>query len=176
MEYHNQLLDLSIYIYYYTRRKKNLAELRRATSTAYYAVFHLFVSESSKHLGRGLKHDVKVNLLSRVYSHTSMKSACQIFSKNTLPKIYSDFPFIQNNPVPDDLKKICNLFISLQELRNRADYDSGWDYSTYNSNAAVAIDQANDVFELVKSLKSSDKAYLQIFWVALLVEGKLPKS
>ena len=54
------------------RRKPKQASLRRAVSTAYYALFHLLIGETVKNWKRSSER----NTLSRMFDHDTMKKAC----------------------------------------------------------------------------------------------------
>ena len=95
------------------------AALRRATSTAYYALFHLLISEATANRP----------LFGRMFEHGKMKSACnQILEldarvSNRQPKKRRpEIPFEQPTTA-DHLCVVAKIFVQTQEWREFADYD-----------------------------------------------------
>src|ERR1022692_4150586 len=71
MALHDDLLDQAIQLVHKEPKNPKQASLRRAVSTAYYALFHLLISESVANWGR-------VNMrasLGRAFDHGTMKDA-----------------------------------------------------------------------------------------------------
>jgi hypothetical protein len=67
MAYHDDLLRLADYLI--RRDGATQADFRRAVSTAYYALFHLLVSETTLNWTR----DSSRNALGRMFDHNMMK-------------------------------------------------------------------------------------------------------
>lgn len=82
--------------------------LRRAVSSAYYAVFHLLILESAQHRD---KEPLRTTL-GRAYDHALMKTA-----SNRILDV-REFPYIG-----EKLKEIAQGFGQLQEDRHFADYN-----------------------------------------------------
>jgi len=104
--------------------KPRQAALRRAVSTAYYALFHYLGEESAKLLiGATHLDKARRDLAKRAIAHTKLKDVCKEFEKNTPKPILQ--PFWAKISISGDpsLGKICKYFIELQELRHIADYD-----------------------------------------------------
>ena len=57
MAYHNDLLEQAIDLIHYKPSDPNQAALRRAVSTAYYALFHLLISETTLNWSRDSSRD-----------------------------------------------------------------------------------------------------------------------
>jgi len=85
------------------------ADLRRAVSTAYYAVFHALCRLCAD-VVIGRRRDTRRawQQVYRAVQHGEAKKRC-----NQLTKV--DFPF--------ELKDFCAIFMHLQERRHEADYD-----------------------------------------------------
>ncbi len=73
MAYHDDLLDQALHLARRDVTRPKQANLRRAVSTAYYALFHLLVSESVSYWR--LKR--QRTLLARSFDHRKMKGVCQ---------------------------------------------------------------------------------------------------
>jgi hypothetical protein len=59
------------------------ADLRRAVSSAYYAVFHFFIHETVEHFATGLPPDAASRVaIARAFVHGSMRAACNCFSSD----------------------------------------------------------------------------------------------
>ncbi len=89
-------------------------------STAYYAIFHLLISEATLNW-------IRVELrgqLGRVFEHGKMKSASEI-------KVAELNAYFKTKPVAsherttaENLQIVCNAFIQAQQRRNDADYNT----------------------------------------------------
>jgi hypothetical protein len=118
------------------------ASLRRAVSTAYYALFHLLVSEASALLASG---DSKLqDLVARAFDHGDMQKACATFaSSGTMPPIidahYGSVTF------PPELKAVAQAFVDLQGARHDADYAThrAW----MRTEATTEVERAEKAFE-----------------------------
>src|SRR4051812_484040 len=99
-----------------TRPKQ--ASLRRAVSTAYYALFHLLVREATA----AIVSDARLRqLVPRAFDHSEMKQACRPFAAGALP---DHLKAVTAAVVPDDLKYVADAFIQLQQARHEADYNT----------------------------------------------------
>lgn len=87
------------------------ASLRRAVSTAYYALFHLLTDET---VGKWAVERQR-SALARTIEHKAMKSVCDACVKN----FYS-----AGQPESGvQLKQVAETFAILQQRRHTADYD-----------------------------------------------------
>src|ERR1017187_8785577 len=120
MAYHDDLLKQALLLLHKEPRNPKQASLRRAVSTAYYALFHLLISEAVANWNR-------VNLraaLGRAFDHTIMKAASNRLQDSR------QFPFTGEDPrVVAALKAVAKTFAQLQEKRHTTDYDNTtfWD-------------------------------------------------
>ena len=103
------------------------ASWRKSVSTAYYALFHLLVSEAvqcwSGSPGARLS-------LERAFDHKRMKEISASVVNDSW-KAWSASP----PPVPDDLKAVAKAFVDLQAARHQADYDSATTWSQTEAQA-----------------------------------------
>lgn len=105
------------------KRKPKQANLRRAVSSAYYAVFHLLIDEACR-VQFGTQHNQSAyrNVLGRAFSHTVMKQACTSFGGSTLKSsVAKGLP--TNFAIPRAIQDLAASFSELQEKRHFADYD-----------------------------------------------------
>jgi hypothetical protein len=112
MAYHDDLLTHALQLVH-TSPPTQLT-LRRAVSSAYYAVFHLLISEATLNWA-----NVSLRAaLGRAYDHGVMKTA----SNRVLST--KDFPFTgEDKTVVDNLRLVAQTFSQLQEQRQFADYN-----------------------------------------------------
>jgi len=123
MAYHDDLLRLASDLI--EKDGATQAELRRAVSTAYYALFHLLVSETTLNWNR----DSSRNALGRMFDHGMMKRVSDRVAKKT-PFTGEDLTAVSG------LRLVAEAFADLQDWRHIADYDNG----------IVAIAKANSAF------------------------------
>jgi hypothetical protein len=84
---HEDLLEQAERLATFDVRKPKQANLRRAISAAYYAVFHLLVDEGCR-VQIGAQHNQSPfrQVLGRAFAHGVMKEACRSFGGGTLKK------------------------------------------------------------------------------------------
>lgn len=106
-------------------RRPRQGSLRRAVSTAYYALFHLLIAESTAAMiGSSAARGPYRNVIGRGFSHRSMLLACRSFGSGTLPdKIRTTLSAAA--VIPPRLSLVAQTFVLLQEQRHRADYSLG---------------------------------------------------
>ncbi len=92
------------------------AALRRAVSTAYYALFHLLVQEAAQ-LWNGTNE--AVTGLERAFNHGSMSNTSRQFANSK----WRDWHGIVR-PVPPALGRVAQTLYDLQQERHTADYNS----------------------------------------------------
>jgi len=124
--------------------QKGIAEsrascMRRAISTAYYAVFHLLVEDF---VGNWPFPDQR-GRLARMFDHRKMRDAA--FT-----------PEDKNNPTraETDLVDVKTAFRQLQADRHRADYDLSWNIVGTDVENAVTL--AEDTFTKWRSIRTED--------------------
>ena len=120
MPYPADLLEQAWHLAKREKKKPRQASLRRAVSTAYYALFHLLIHEATLNWRRV---DQRA-LLARFFEHGKMKSA----SKKQTDDLNA---FFKTNPpagaqldVAQHLHLVADTFFEAQQQRHTADYDS----------------------------------------------------
>ena len=109
------LLDLADYLSRKEPRKPRQVSLRRAASTAYYALFHLLIEDATK---RWRGHSNSRAGLARVFEHSNMERASRAFQKPS----WQGFDGA-NVIIPQDLRRVARAFTDLQAERHRSDYN-----------------------------------------------------
>jgi uncharacterized protein (UPF0332 family) len=166
MAYADELLELAQHLANLEPTNPHQACLRRAVSTAYYALFHLLISEATLNWRRPeLRSE-----LGRVFEHGKMKNA----SVEKRSVLNADFG---KNPAPTrelviskHLHTVADTFIQVQQKRNDADYDTGKEWT--QTDVLTQIDAVSAAFENWRAIR--DEPVAQAYLVSLL--GKRPRS
>jgi hypothetical protein len=133
------------------------ASLRRSVSTAYYALFHLLIQETSANWSRPDMRDY----LARAFDHRTMKEASTRAENATYD------PTI-NPQVVSKLRGVARAFRELQYQRHLADYSNAtkWD----RVKALAKVQQAQTAFTDWKSIRNEYVA--QKYLISLLSQYK----
>ena len=110
------LLDQARELMEFDPRRPKQASLRRAVSTAYYALFHLLIREASQLLAPASPPELRL-LVARSFDHWPMKKQAAEFAKKTMPYGLSHVAPNQ------DVVYVAETFVALQDARHKADYD-----------------------------------------------------
>jgi uncharacterized protein (UPF0332 family) len=119
------------------------ASLRRAVSTAYYALFHLLISDFVTNWKVLSQRDK----LARLFEHGRMKGASKSISEKALT---------HPTDVEKKLKIVTTAFVWLQQRRHEADYDNGKIWS--RSNVITVLDTATDAFTAWRDIRKTELA------------------
>ena len=136
------------------------ADLRRAISNAYYAVFHAVVTHAADDFA-GKKHRAssRYALVYRSIDHKSLRKLCEDVKKATLPTKYSG-----HSPRAGfgyDLSALATAVVDLQEKRHLADYDPSYRVTISDAVLAVATSRtALDRFR--RANRASRKAFISL--------------
>ncbi len=121
MALHDDLLQLARHLVDRNPAAPVEADLRRGVSTAYYALYHLLADEAMTQLIQ--KASLRPRM-SRAFSHNVMKAVCQEYVKLTANSA-GEYVTATGETVNGLVRNIAAEFVSLQEARHRADYDTG---------------------------------------------------
>jgi hypothetical protein len=157
MPYHDDLLRLASDLI--EKDGTSQADLRRAVSTAYYALFHLLISEATLNWRR----EISRNALGRMFDHGLMKKVSSRIedAKRT--------PFVGEDPsAVSGLRVIAKIFVELQDLRHIADYDNGTFWTPLD--AIVPVASAKTTFQVWHEIKDTNIA--QEYLVSLLIRPR----
>ncbi len=135
----NELLELARELVERPPANPTQARLRRAVSTAYYALFHLLIDEAVS------KWPIERhrNILARTFNHGAMKKACEEIVKKE-----------RRGDVPPALALVAETFIQLQQHRHTADYDNSKQWS--RAEVEDVLGSAGDAFEAWRALNDLD--------------------
>lgn len=120
------------------RRRPTQANLRRAVSTAYYAVFHSLARTAADVL-IGTKRSAAWHQVYRALEHGRASSAC--INKRAMQGF------------PSAIHDFADTFVALQEMRHQADYALELVGLPDKQGTLAAIDRAEDA---IKRLKRTD--------------------
>jgi uncharacterized protein (UPF0332 family) len=143
-------------------RRPKQASLRRAVSTAYYALFHCLLSAAAAsflpHRHRALRPS-----LVRVFKHRDMVEACQrLLRLRAQPAAMARL--LGGAALPPDLVIVAQAFIGLQQARQDADYDLA---RRFTRTEALALVRSAD--EAIQALgRVSNDPYGTLLLVAFL--------
>jgi hypothetical protein len=154
----DDLLDLADRLAKPASTDPEQASLRRAVSTAYYALFHLLVSEVGQ-LWQGGSATSRQRV-ERALEHTGMKEVSQTFSHTQ----WTDWSG-QSVALPAELREVAKAFVALQQERHEADYNSGRIWAPFDAQSKV--DQARLAFLRWRAVRTQRVAqdYLLSFLV-----------
>ena len=161
---HEDLLEQAIRLATLDVRRPKQANLRRAVSSAYYAVFHLLVDEACRVL-IGAQHNQAPfrQVLGRAFAHGVMKEACKSFGGGTLRKgVAKGLPV--GFAIPVEIRDLALAFVDLQEKRHLADYDLTERFK--RSDILMLINRAKKRIEGFTELPSSNEKrfFLACLW------------
>lgn len=176
------------------RGRPALSDLRRATSTAYYALFHQILRHGAfAFLPGGVENEIAD--VSRWFTHAGIKDACTVVlqadSGKPLPQIKKDsrtsvmaLRSAGGGRVSPQLVTIADSFISLQEARHSADYDGNYDpvrAVTLNhvQDADAALRECWSLWRAATSPRShrqADAAAYRVFLRLALLHSGAPRA
>src|SRR5207302_6714111 len=115
--------------------------IRRAISTAYYALFHRLIDAF---VSRVLSDASRQAILGRQFEHDCMKALCQQIQQlaerpkqpDTKDGLFPVFTLI-GWPVAAELKQVATSFTELQERRHQADYNLAVTYTRRDAQAMI---------------------------------------
>jgi hypothetical protein len=126
MAFAHDLLALAEHLLHKDGTNPTQAGLRRAVSTAYYALFHLLIDEAVSNWAVA-RHRSK---LARTFDHGAMKKVCE----DQIKKSRSD-----GIPAPLALlADVAQTFVELQSARHTADYDNSYTWTKADAREWIA--------------------------------------
>jgi len=148
MAYADDLLEVAHDLAH--REAAKQAGLRRAVSTAYYALFHLLIEEAVSKWAIERQRSI----LARTFEHGKMKGICDDVLKDVK----------SGAPLPPELNTVARAFIQLQQHRHTADYDNSKQWSPDDVGSVLAL--ATKAFAAWRAISAQDAAQdylLQLF-------------
>jgi uncharacterized protein (UPF0332 family) len=161
------LLNQAHFLSHHERGRPKQATLRRSISSAYYAVFHLLVANAAMSLVPN-KPSGLIAKVSRAFQHGEMKQVCLSFHNGDSPESVRT---LLPPKVSKDLQFVAATFVALQQLRHKADYDTGLLFT--RAQASEAVNRANELFMAWNRIVKTDEA--RVFLAALAFGARWSK-
>ena len=143
-------------------------DLRRAISAAYYALFHCLLRAAADDLVGATaraRRSSSYTLTYRAFDHSVMLRTCEDALKPTLPDRLK--VFLGASKFPKEIQYAAQVFVDLQGLRHRADYDPNIRF--YKSDALDAIVRAS--FATMQFARA-DKEMRRLFLLIMLFKPR----
>ncbi|MGD1902317.1 MAG: hypothetical protein ACFB9N_08775 [Geitlerinemataceae cyanobacterium] len=164
MSWPRDLLEQARHLANRERQRPKQVSLRRAVSAAYYALFHLLVDEASSFLIRGQGRTPLRQCLSRAFSHADMRAVSKGFSSGNISNKIR--PALDGQAIPSELCNVARMFVALQEIRHKADYDPAQSLTRQEVNNLV--DRTEQAFRDWQAVRGTLQA--DVFLTALLAQ------
>jgi hypothetical protein len=160
MSLHDDLLEQALLLARLDPRRPKQVNLRRAVSSAYYALFHLLTAEASAMYAAdaGLQA-----LIARTYNHGDMKRISTFFANDRRPRALQ--PVSGVYATPPELKNVAQTFLDLQEARHEADYNLA--HQLTRRRALALAQQVQQAFADWNQVKRTDDA--RVYLACLLL-------
>lgn len=140
------------------------AYLRRAGSTAYYAVFHAVLTLVANRFAPSGYRKSKA-LLYRAMDHKTAKTRCLKSGKMRLDG--AEREFFGFDCFPSEIRDFANEFVRLQELRHACDYDP--DFKIAKARVVAAIAKAREAIDNLRVAQEKDDEKTMLFLSYLLI-------
>jgi uncharacterized protein (UPF0332 family) len=161
---HHDLLEQARHLARREPKKPRQASLRRAVSSAYYALFHMLLHEGTQLLFPNKPAGLRERA-SRAFSHGEARTVCEAWAKGN-PIV--DFAAL---PIEPQLQDIAATFVNLQEARHKADYDLKKTFDRVE--VLRLIDKVQGAMHNWKAVKNTDNS--NIFLSSLLLHNRWNK-
>ncbi|HXB69423.1 MAG TPA: hypothetical protein VNY05_14330 [Candidatus Acidoferrales bacterium] len=163
MPFAEHLLEQAQHLARREKKRPRQASLRRAVSTAYYALFHLLVSEATRNWKRASQRDV----LARAFDHGKMRAACEKKRKELEHSMKTSLS-PGDLTIARQLHSLVDRFPQSQEQRHKADYDNSKQWT--RTEVLMEISKVTAAFQSWKVIRNEDLA--QDFLIYLLVKDR----
>jgi len=160
MAFPEDLLELALDLADLHPESPHQASLRRAVSTAYYALFHLLISEATANWARPELRSV----LGRCFDHGPMKTASETKVSQINTALKDNSSESPEKTVALHLRTVANAFIQAQQRRNDADYNTAKEWTPVEVYTQIA--SVNEAFRAWKIIR--DEPVAQAYLVSLL--------
>lgn len=134
----SDLLDQADTLVRIDPRRPKQANLRRAVSSAYYALFHFLIEEAVLLVvGTAYSDKSLRQLIGRAFTHTAMKDVSSEMGKGTPRDLLKPFWLLYSIPTCASLQAVASAFVDLQNERHRADYDLSQPFTQREADSLV---------------------------------------
>jgi hypothetical protein len=132
------------------------AQLRRAVSTAYYAVFHTILRAAARRfIGVGHEASAAYTLIYRGFEHGRIKAVCVALSA---PRLNDKLRFsLGKSAVSQEMRDFASAFPSLQDARHLADYHPSTQFLPSDASSIIdGAELAMDAFDRTTPEEQAD--------------------
>ena len=144
------------------------ASLRRACSTAYYALFHAIINDSCRVLIGGQPRRKALRaVVARCFNHADMREVCRGFAAGSPSQ--SLLPALTRPGVDPRLRLVAVAFGELQAKRHQGDYDRLAEFA--RPDVEQLIDSAERAIARWRACVADDDT--QVFVAALLLNKQM---
>lgn len=168
MNHSLDLLEQADHLATRERKRPRQASLRRAVSTAYYAVYHLLTWEALLLIAPGAEEGTRL-IMQRWFDHAGMFTACGLFSGETF---LGPLARLAGSPPLPDLQRIARSFRELQQERHSADYDMASSWKRVKAGQQVRL--TREAYSIWFRVRKQPQA--TIFALALLDPGRVQRE
>ena|SRR6266478_1267126 len=164
MSFPTDLLEQAYHLANREPKRPRQASLRRAVSTAYYALFHLLITETAKNWKRPAERFT----LARMFDHIPMGKVCNTKRDELNAYFKTHPPAGHQRDVSKHLHVITDTFVHMLQYRHTADYDSSVKWS--RTDTLDKIKSVEAAFESWSAIRNEHDA--QNFLVTLLLKER----
>jgi uncharacterized protein (UPF0332 family) len=164
MAYPEDLLEQAQHLAQREPKRPKQASLRRAVSSAYYALFHLLISETAKNWKRPAERPT----VERMFNHEPMGKVCTNKRDELRALFKTKQPPGPNTDCKRHLLIITETFVNMLQYRHTADYDGTKKWTRVD--VWESIDAVTEAFASWKAIKNHHDA--QNFLVTLLLKER----
>jgi uncharacterized protein (UPF0332 family) len=165
VSFHRDLIEQAEHLAKRDLKRPRQASLRRAISTAYYALFHMLIDDAVRKLVPNTPPILRTQV-QRAFTHSDMRNACEQFAKPS-----GTLAHLLVQPVELELQLVANAFINLQYHRHTADYDF---METYDRITVLRIIEQAEAAVAAWS-RVRDRPNANVFLAALLLNRRWNK-
>lgn len=164
MPFPNDLLEQARHLANREPKRPKQASLRRAVSTAYYAIFHLLSIETAKNW----KRPAERSIVARMLDHTPMAKVCTA-KRGELNEYFKTRPAAGHElDVLKHIHRITNTFVEMLQHRHTADYNGAIKWS--RTDVLEKIESVEAAFQSWRAIRDEHEA--QNFLVTLLLKER----
>jgi uncharacterized protein (UPF0332 family) len=121
-----------------TSGRPTQADLKRAISAAYYAVFHfILASLADEIVGSTKRNQARYALVYRSIDHRGLRDLCEKIVKPRFPEKY--LAYLPKGGLGPNIIDFAGAALELQEKRHSADYDPSFGVTTLDASTAIAL-------------------------------------
>jgi hypothetical protein len=162
MAFPDELLEVAQHLADLHPESPHQASLRRAVSTAYYALFHLLISEATANWARA---ELRAKL-GRCFDHGPMKTASEIVVSQVNTALKNNSLEGEQKILAIHVRTVANAFIQAQQRRNDADYNMDVDKDWTAVEVATHVASVTEAFQIWNIIRNEADA--QAYLVSLL--------